>query len=78
MRRMQLLCQLHNNELPRVQGGLGGQSGIPGAPGALVVRDSLLFPMRLQGEHIRNARGRHEHHTCPKAFSHKRNTALGP
>lgn len=40
--------------------------------------DSLLFPMRLQGEHIRNVRGRHEHHTFPKPFSHKRNTTLGP
>lgn len=40
--------------------------------------DSLLFPMRLQGEHIRNVRGRHEHHTFPKPFSHKHNTTLGP
>ena len=46
---MQLLYQLHNNELPGVQCGLGeeAQSGILGPQGHGWFRDSLLFPMRL-------------------------------
>ena len=77
VKRMQLLYQLHNNELPRVQGGLRGSvwnSWGPRCTGGSVTLCSFSWGSRGSMWE----RGRHGHHTFPQPFSHKQQHCLGP